>query len=136
MCGKVRLTEYRRTWIKKEIDKYSKQLGIPDEEIPATILTRKDWLALPKELTRGKRTITHKLYGTIQPPNYSVIFLNIRRHTSLKELRNTIINQLGRSRFRDGKQNENLSEKMIKQILKGKQYPRDVYPINHWLHTV
>ncbi|MGC2573545.1 MAG: hypothetical protein WA364_18685 [Candidatus Nitrosopolaris sp.] len=99
-------------------------------------MTRKDWLALPKELTRGKRTITHKLYGAIQPPNYSVIFLNVRKHRSLKELRNTIINQLGRSRFRDGKQNENLSEKMIKQILKGKRYPRDVYPINHWLHTV
>jgi hypothetical protein len=129
----MRLTEYRRTWIKKEIDKYTKQLGIRHEEKPTTILTRKEWLALPKELTRGKRTITHKLYGMIQPPNYSLLFLNVRKHRSLKELRNTIINQLARSRFREGKQNENLSEKMIKQILKGKRYPRDVYRMNHWL---
>ncbi len=129
----MRLTEYRRTWIKKEVDKYSQQLGIRNEEIPTTILTRKDWLALPKEHTRRRRTITHKLYGTIQPPNYNMLFLNVRKHRSLKELRNTIINQLARSRFRDGKRNENLSEKTIKQILKGKRYPRCDYLINDWL---
>lgn len=115
----MRITEYRRAWIKKEIAKYSKQLGIRHEDIPTTILTRKEWLALSKELTRGRRTITHKLYGTIQPPNYAVLFLNVRKHRSLKELRNTIIIQLTRSRFRD----ENLSERMIKQILKGKCFP-------------
>lgn len=128
----MRITDYRRTWIKKEIYKYSEQLGIRHEEIPTTILTRKEWLALPKEITRGKRTITHKLYGTIQPPNYSVVFLNVRKHRSLRELRNTIINQLGRSRFRDGEQKQNLSQKMIRQILKGKRYPRSDYLINDW----
>jgi hypothetical protein len=107
----------------KEINKYSEQLGIRHEEIPTAILTRKEWLALPKELTTGRRTITHKLYGTIQPPNYTVLFLNVRKHSGLKELRNTIINQLALSRFRNGKQNKNLSEKMIKQILKGKRFP-------------
>ena len=117
------------------MDKYSQQLGIRHEEMPTTILTRKEWLALPKDLTRGRRTITHKLYGTIQPPNYAVLFLNVRKHRSLNELRYTIISQLTRSRFRDGKQNENPSEKMIKQILKGKRYDRCVnVDIRKYIH--
>jgi hypothetical protein len=56
----VRIADYCRTWIRKEIEKYSEQLGIRHEEIPITILTGKEWLALPKEITRGKRTIMHK----------------------------------------------------------------------------
>ncbi|MGB6531228.1 MAG: hypothetical protein WBF33_24235 [Candidatus Nitrosopolaris sp.] len=126
------LTEYRRTSITKEVDKYSQQLGIRHGEIPTIILTRKEWRALRKERTRVRRTMTHKLYGTIQPRNYNMLFLNVRKHRSLKELRNTIINQLTRSRFRDGKRNENLSEKTLKQILKGKRYPRYDYLINDW----
>ncbi len=58
-------------------------LGRRHEEMPTTILTRKEWFALPKELTRGRRTITHKLYGTIQPPNYVVLFLNVQKHREL-----------------------------------------------------
>ena len=118
------------------MDKYPQQLGRRHEEMPTTILTRKEWFALPKELTRGRRTITHKLYGTIQPPNYVVLFLNVRKHRSLNELRYRIISQLARSRFRDGKQNENLSEKMIKQMLKGKRYDRCVnVDIRRYMHT-
>jgi hypothetical protein len=118
------------------MDKYPQQLGRRHEEMPTTILTMKEWFALPKELTRGRRTITHKLYGTIQHPNYAVLFLNVRKHRSLNELRYRIISQLACSRFRDGKQNENLSEKMIKQILKGKRYDRCVnVDIRRYMHT-
>ena len=89
-----------------------------------------------KGADKRERTITHNLYGTIQPPNYVVLFLNVQKHRSLNELRYRIISQLARSRFRDGKQNENLSEKMIKQMLKGKRYDRCVnVDIRRYMHT-
>ncbi len=119
----MRLTEFRKAWIAKEVRKCADQLGIPDEEIPRCILTRKEWLDLPKELTKGKRTITHKIYGTIQTPNYTTMFLNVRKHRNLRQIRKTIIRELWHCRFRDTP-DRNISEKRIELILKGRRFPR------------
>src|SRR5205807_6995945 len=82
----MRLTEFRKAWIYKEIRNRVEQIGMPNQEIPRIIMTRKDWLALPKELTHGLRTTTHKNLGIIKPRS-RIMFLNVRSHRSLRQLR-------------------------------------------------
>jgi hypothetical protein len=120
----MRLTEFRKTWIIRQVRKYADQIGIPQNEIPYTILTRKEWLELPKEIIKGKRTITHRIYGTIQSPDYTLMFLNVRKHKNLNEIKKTIIRQLWLCRFSNIQNGKNVTDKNIEQILKGKRFPR------------
>ena len=120
----MRLTEFRKIWITLEVQRFAEQLGIPRNEIPHTILTRKEWLELPKEVTKGKRTITHRIYGAIQPPNYSQMFLNVRKHKTMSEIKRTIIRQLWLCRFREFTNNKSVTEKNIERILRGKRFPQ------------
>jgi hypothetical protein len=89
----MKLTEFRKAWIHKEIRCRVEQIGMPKQEIPRIILTRKEWLALPKELTNGHRTTIHKKLGTIKPRS-RIMFLTVRSHRSLRQLRDTIIVEL------------------------------------------
>jgi hypothetical protein len=109
----MKLTEFRKAWIGKEIRCRVEQIGMPKQEIPRIILTRKEWLALPKELTHGLRTTTHKKLGTIKPRS-RIMFLNVRSHRSLRQLRDTIIVELVHYWFPD------LKQQMKKALLKGK----------------
>jgi hypothetical protein len=94
------------------LNKYEKQ------EIPRIILTRKEWLALPKELSHGLRTPTHKKLGTIRPRS-RIMFLNVRSHRSLRQLRDTIIVELVHYWFPDLKHYSQFQQ-MKKALLKGK----------------
>jgi hypothetical protein len=114
----MRLTEFRKAWIYKEIKNRVEQIGMPREEIPRIILTRKDWLALPKEATRGLRTTTHRNLGIIKPRS-RIMFLNVRSHRSLRQLRETIVAELVRYWFPDLRQNSQFQQ-MKKSLLKGK----------------
>ena len=119
----MKLTEFRKAWIGREIERYAKQLGIPGQEIPRIVLTRKEWLQLPRELTKGRRTITHRIYGTTIPPKYTLVFLNVRKHKTLRELRKTIIHQLWLCRFRIATKDRDVMGKRIGQLLKGRSFP-------------
>jgi hypothetical protein len=119
----MKLTEFRKAWIGREIESYATQLGIPAQEIPRIVLTRKEWLALPRELTKGRRTITHRIYGTTVPPRYTLVFLNVRKHKTLRELRKTIIHQLWLCRFRSTSKDRDVMGKRIGQLLKGRHFP-------------
>src|SRR5437764_1318519 len=78
----MKLTEFRKAWIHKEIRCRVEQIGMPKQEIPRIILTRKEWLALPKQLTHGIRTTTHKKLGMIKPRS-RIMFLNVRSQKSI-----------------------------------------------------
>ena len=114
----MRLTEFRKAWIYREIRNRVEQIGMPKDEIPRIILTRKDWLTLPKELTHGLRTTTHKNLGIIKPRS-RIIFLNVRSHRSLQQLRDTIVAELVRYWFPDLRHNHQFQQ-MKKSLLKGK----------------
>jgi hypothetical protein len=114
----MRLTEFRKAWIHKEIRNRVEQIGMPKDEIPRIILTRKGWLALPKELTYGLRTTTHKNLGIIKPRS-RIIFLNVRSHRSLQQLRDTIVVELIRYWFPDLRHHSQFQQ-MKKSLLKGK----------------
>lgn len=118
----MKLTEFRKAWIDREIERYAKQLGIPGQEIPRIVLTRKEWLALPGELTKGRRTTTHRVYGTIIPPKYTLVFLNVRKHKTLRELRKTIIHQLWLCRFRIATKHRDIMGERIGQLLRGRHF--------------
>ena len=114
----MKLTVFRKAWIHKEIRCRVEQIGMPKQEIPRIILTRKEWLALPKELTHGLRTTTHKKLGTIRPRS-RIMFLNVRSHRSLRQLRDTIIVELVHYWFPDLKHYSQFQQ-MKKALLKGK----------------
>ena len=119
----MKLTEFRKAWIDIEIERYATRLGIPAQEIPLIVLTRKEWLALPRDLTKGRRTITHRVYGTTVPPKYILVFLNVRKHKTLRDLRKTIIHQLWLCRFRSATKDRDVMGKRIGQLLKGRHFP-------------
>jgi hypothetical protein len=114
----MRLTEFREASIHSEIQSRGEQIGMPKQEIPRIILTRKEWLALPKELTHGLRTTTHKKLGTIKP-RARIMFLNVRSHRSLRQLRETITAELVRYWFPDLMHYSQFLQ-MKKALLKGK----------------
>jgi hypothetical protein len=114
----MRLTEFRKAWIYKEIRNRVEQIGMPNQEIPRIIMTRKDWLALPKELTHGLRTTTHKNLGIIKPRS-RIMFLNVRSHRNLRQLRETIVAELVRYWFPDLRHDSQFQQ-MKKSLLKGK----------------
>jgi hypothetical protein len=120
----MRLTEFRKAWIYKEIRYRVEQIGMPKQEIPRIILTRKDWLALPKELTHGLRTTTYKNLAIIKPRS-RIMFLNVRSHSSLRQLRETIIAELVRYWFPDLRHNSQFQQ-LKKALLKGKIPFKDI----------
>ena len=124
---KLRLTPYRRSWVQDKVSKCAKQIGISENDTPDIVCTRKGVLALPKELTTGRRTVTHKCLG-ICFRRAKTIFINIKYHSSLQDIEHTVVHEFIHYRFpylRHGKQ----FEQRIKLILKGKKYPvKDLYP--------
>jgi len=120
----MRLTEFRKAWIYKVIRYRVEQIGMPKQEIPRIILTRKDWLALPKELTHGLRTTTYKNLAIIKPRS-RIMFLNVRSHSSLRQLRETIIAELVRYWFPDLRHNSQFQQ-LKKALLKGKIPFKDI----------
>ena len=61
--SRMKLTEYTRRWVLNQVSKYGEQIGILEEDMPKVIFTRKEVLTMPIQLTRGRRTVTHKCYG-------------------------------------------------------------------------
>jgi hypothetical protein len=124
---KLKLIPYIRSWVQQELAKYAKQIGILEKDIPATVCTRKEVLEMPKELTQGRRIVTHKCFG-ICFRYAKTIFINIKMHGSSQELKYTIVHELVHYRFRylsHGKE----FEQRIKLILNDKKYPvKDLYP--------
>jgi hypothetical protein len=124
----LKLTPYTRSWVQQEVAKYAKQIGIPEKDTPAIVCTRKEVLDLPKELTQGRRTVTHKCFG-IYFRRAKTIFINVKNHSSLQELKNTIVHELIHYRFLSLKHEKQFKQR-IELILKGKKYPvKDLYPI-------
>jgi hypothetical protein len=116
----LKLTEYKKTWIRNQVIKYALQIGITEQEIPNLVFSRKGVLAMPKHLTEGRRTVSHKYKG-ICFREAKTIFIHVKKHTSSKELRHTIVHELVHYRFPYLKHGIRF-EKRISLILKGKRY--------------
>ncbi|HEY7081091.1 MAG TPA: hypothetical protein VH500_15445 [Nitrososphaeraceae archaeon] len=113
-------TDYLKSYIQNKAGEYGRQVGITHQEMPNIVFTRKEVLAMPKELTAGRRTVTHKCLG-ICFCRARTILINVKKHTSYTELKDTIVHELVHYRFRYLKHGKEF-EKRISLILKGKRY--------------
>jgi hypothetical protein len=59
----LKLTEYRKTWVHNQVRKYAEQIGITEQDMPSVVFTSKEVLAMPNQLTEGRRTVTYKYLG-------------------------------------------------------------------------
>jgi hypothetical protein len=126
---RLRPTDYVKSWIEKKVREYGQQIGITAQEMPDIVFTRREVLAMPKELTAGRRTVTHKCLG-ICFCRARTILINVKKHTSYDDLKHTIVHELVHYRFRYLKHGMRF-EKRISLIQRGKRYNVKVlYPEN------
>ena len=122
-------TDYLRSWIEKTVTEYGQQIGITAHEMPNIVFTRRELLAMPKELTAGRRTVSHKYLG-ICFRSARTILINVKKHTSYEDLKHTVVHELVHYRFRYLRHGMRFKNR-ISLIQRGKRYKVKVlYPEN------
>jgi hypothetical protein len=121
--------DYVKSWIENKVREYGQQIGITAQEMPNIVFTKREVLAMPKELTAGRRTVTHKCLG-ICFYRARTILINVKKYASYDDLKHTILHELVHYRFRHLKHGMRF-ENRISLIQKGKRYNVKVlYPEN------
>ena len=106
-----------RLQILEKIGIYSSRFSIPE---PKVLLTTKEVLNMPKEMTEGRRTSAYKYYG-VSYLQHNLVFINVRKIPDDKILENTIVHELIHLRFpylAHGKR----FNKLVRQGLRGKTF--------------
>ncbi|MGI0045922.1 MAG: hypothetical protein ACREBB_01855 [Nitrosotalea sp.] len=81
--------------ILEKVGIYSGRFGIPE---PKVLLTTKEVLEMPKEVTQGRRTSAYKYLG-VSYMQHNMIFVNLKKIPDDKTLENTIVHELMHLRF-------------------------------------
>ena len=106
-----------RLGILEKVGIYSNRLSIKE---PKTLLTSKEVLEMPNEMTAGRRTTAYKYYG-VSYMQHNLIFINVKKIPDEKTLDDTIAHELVHLRFpylSHGRQ----FNKLVSQVLKGKTF--------------
>ena len=114
----MRLNPELRLQILEKIGIYSNRFSVLEPQI---LLSTKEVLDAPKELTEGRRTSAYKYYG-VSYLQHNLVFINVRKISDEKTLENTIVHELIHMRFpylAHGKR----FNKLVRQGLKGKTFP-------------
>ena len=96
---------------------YATRFGIPE---PKVLLTTKEVLETPKEMTEGRRTSGYKYYG-VSYMQHNLIFVNVRKMPDEKTLENTIVHELIHLRFPYLSHGKRFN-KLVRQGLGGKTF--------------
>lgn len=91
----MRLSPELRLYILETVGIYSARFSITE---PRVLLTTKEVLDEPRELTVGRRTSAYKYYG-VSFLQHQTIFINVRKIPDKKQLDNTIVHELIHMRF-------------------------------------
>ena len=81
--------------ILEKVGIYSSRFSIAE---PQVVLTTREVLEMPKEITTGRRTSAHKYYG-VSYLQHNLVFINVRKIPDEKTLENTIVHELIHMRF-------------------------------------
>lgn len=84
-----------RLAIYESVGVYSERFSINE---PTVLLTTREVLDAPREITAGRRTSAYKYYG-VSYLKENTIFINVRRIPDHKTLENTIVHELVHMRF-------------------------------------
>ena len=111
----MKLTDDLRLQLLEKVGIYSNRFSIPE---PKLLLSTKEVLDMPKEMTEGRRTTAYKYYGVSYIPE-NLIFINVRKIPDEKTLENTIVHELIHLRFPYLSHGRRFN-KLIRQGLRGK----------------
>ncbi len=107
-----------RLEIYEKVGIYANRFSIPE---PRVLLTTREVLDMPREMTEGARTSAYKYLG-LSYNKQSLIFLNIRKISDEKDLENTIVHELIHQRFPYLSHGRRFN-KLVRQGLRGKKFP-------------
>jgi predicted SprT family Zn-dependent metalloprotease len=96
---------------------YSNRLSIPE---PTVLMTSKEVLEMPKEMTMGRRTTAYKYYG-VSYMQHNLIFINVKKIPNEKVLDDTIAHELIHQRFPYLSHGKRFN-KLVRQVLRGKTF--------------
>jgi len=96
---------------------YASRFSIPE---PKVLLTTREVLDMPREMTEGARTSAYKYLG-LSYNKQSLIFINVRKVSDEKDLENTIVHELIHQRFPYLSHGKRFN-KLVRQGLKGKKF--------------
>ena len=113
----MKLTPDLRLEIYEMIGIYSNRFSIPE---PKVLLTTREVLDMPKDMTEGARTSAYKYLG-LSYNKQSMIFINARKISSEKDLENTIIHELIHQGFPYLSHGKRFN-KLVRQGLKGRRF--------------
>lgn len=114
----MRLDPELRLTILEKIGIFSGHLSITE---PQVLLTTKEVLEMPKELTAGRRTTAYKYYG-VSYMLHNLVFINVKKIPDEKALDNTIAHELVHLRFPYLAHGRRFN-KYVRQVLRGKTFP-------------
>jgi len=113
----VKLDPDFRLQILEKIGIYSSRFSIPE---PKVLLTTKEVLDMPKEMTEGRRTSAYKYYG-VSYLEHNLVFINVRKTPDDKILENTLVHELIHLRFPYLSHGKRFN-KLVRQGLRGKTF--------------
>ena len=114
----VKLDPDLRLKIYEKVGIYANRFSIPE---PKVLLTTREVLDMPKEMTEGARTSAYKYLG-LSYNKQNLIFLNIRKISDEKDLENTIVHELVHQRFPYLSHGRRFT-KLVRQGLRGRKFP-------------
>lgn len=91
----MKLDDDLRLAILEKIGIYSARFSI---DPPVVLLSSREVLELPRELTEGRRTTAYKYYG-VSYLTQNIVFINIRKIPDEKTLEDTLVHELVHMRF-------------------------------------
>lgn len=107
-----------RLQILEKVGIYSNRFSITE---PKVLLTTREVLEMPKEITAGRRTSAHKYYG-VSYLQHNLVFINVRKIPDEKTLDNTIVHELIHMRFPYLSHGKRFN-KLVRKGLHGKTFP-------------
>lgn len=113
----MKLDSDLRFKILEKVGIYSARFGIGE---PKILLTTKEVLEMPKEITQGRRTSAYKYLGVSYIQN-NLVFINVRKIPDEKTLENTIVHELIHMRFQYLSHGKRFN-RLVRQGLSGKTF--------------
>lgn len=107
-----------RLAILEKVGIYSNRFSISE---PDVLLTTKEVLEMPKNMTEGRRTSAYKYFG-VSYLQHNLIFINVRKIPDEKTLENTIVHELIHMRFPYLSHGKRFN-KLVRKGLRGKTFP-------------
>ena len=113
----VKLEPDLRLKIYEKVGIYANRFSIAE---PKVLLTTREVLDMPREITEGARTSAYKYLG-LSYNKQNLIFINVRKISNDKILENTIVHELIHQRFPYLSHGKRFN-KLVRQGLRGNKF--------------